>query len=85
MKPRIFGIETEYGVLSPNMREERLTTRLSELFYNRFLSNGARLYFDIGDHPEYCTPETSNPRDVVLYDRAGELIVLKEAQKENIR
>ncbi len=37
------------------------------------LTNGARLYVDHA-HPEYSAPETSNPRDAVLWDRAGEVI-----------
>ena len=37
---------------------------------NVILPNGARLYVDHA-HPEYSTPEVSNPRDAVLWDRAG--------------
>ncbi len=44
------------------------------------IDNGARFYVDM-DHPEYCTPETSNPRDLVIADKAGELIVLESAKK----
>lgn len=38
------------------------------------LTNGARYYVDHA-HPEYCTPECSGPRQVVVHDRAGEEIV----------
>ena len=38
------------------------------------LTNGARLYVDHA-HPEYSTPEVTNPRDVVLWDKAGELVM----------
>lgn len=42
--------------------------------YNRLLNkplvNGGRLYVD-GAHPEYSTPECTNPRQVVAYERAG--------------
>src|ERR671933_713819 len=38
---------------------------------NVILTNGARLYVDHA-HPEYSTPEVTNPRDVVLWDKAGE-------------
>jgi proteasome accessory factor A len=41
---------------------------------NVILTNGARLYVDHA-HPEYSTPECTNPRDVVLWDKAGEVIV----------
>ncbi|MGA8210696.1 MAG: depupylase/deamidase Dop [Nocardioidaceae bacterium] len=42
---------------------------------NVILTNGARLYVDHA-HPEYSTPECTNPRDVVLWDKAGEQIAL---------
>jgi proteasome accessory factor A len=38
---------------------------------NKLLANGGRLYVD-GAHPEYSTPECTNPRDVVRYEKAGE-------------
>ena len=41
---------------------------------NVILTNGARLYVDHA-HPEYSTPECTNPRDVVLWDKAGELVM----------
>ena len=41
---------------------------------NVILTNGARLYVDHA-HPEYSTPEVTNPRDVVLWDKAGERIM----------
>ncbi len=37
---------------------------------NVILTNGARLYVDHA-HPEYSSPEVTNPRDAVLWDRAG--------------
>lgn len=40
-----------------------------------FLQNGARLYIDTGNHPEYATPEATRSRDIVRYERAGERIV----------
>ena len=42
---------------------------------NVILTNGARLYVDHA-HPEYSTPECTNPRDVVLWDKAGEQVML---------
>jgi proteasome accessory factor A len=41
---------------------------------NKVLTNGGRLYVD-GAHPEYSTPETTNARDVVCYEKAGEWIL----------
>jgi proteasome accessory factor A len=40
-----------------------------------FLENGARLYLDVGSHPEYATPECDSIEDVVAHDKAGERIL----------
>lgn len=40
-----------------------------------FLSNGARLYIDIGEHPEYAGPECLDLADVVAQDLAGDAIL----------
>src|SRR5215218_9049462 len=42
---------------------------------NVILTNGARLYVDHA-HPEYSTPECTNPLDVVRWDKAGEQVAL---------
>jgi Pup amidohydrolase len=47
---------------------------------NVILTNGARLYVDHA-HPEYSTPECTNPRDVVLWDKAGERIMAEAARR----
>ncbi|MCA9463460.1 MAG: proteasome accessory factor PafA2 [Nitrospira sp.] len=41
---------------------------------NKILPNAGRLYVD-GAHPEYSTPECSNPREALIYERAGDQIV----------
>jgi proteasome accessory factor PafA2 len=41
---------------------------------NVILTNGARLYVDHA-HPEYSSPEVTSPRDLVLWDKAGEQIM----------
>jgi len=46
---------------------------------NVILTNGARLYVDHA-HPEYSTPEVTNPRDAVLWDKAGELIARRAGE-----
>ncbi len=43
---------------------------------NKLLANAGRLYVD-GAHPEYATPECGAARDLVAYERAGELVVAK--------
>ena len=40
-----------------------------------YLANGSRLYVDTGGHPELCTPECTNPWDVVRYILAGERLL----------
>jgi proteasome accessory factor A len=42
---------------------------------NVFLRNGARLYLDVGSHPEYATPECDSVPDLVVHDKAGERIL----------
>ncbi len=83
---RIFGIENEYGVtcvlggqrrLSPDEVARYLFRRVVSWgrSSNVFLENGARLYLDVGSHPEYATPECDSLYDVVAHDRAGERIL----------
>lgn len=56
------------------------------LNYNRLLNklvpNGGRLYVD-GAHPEYSTPECTNPRDLVAFERAGERTIARCLQALN--
>src|SRR5918998_1289232 len=47
---------------------------------NVILTNGARLYVD-HTHPEYSTPEVTNPRDIVLWDKAGEQVMAEAARR----
>jgi len=83
---RIFGIENEYGVtctlrgqrrLSPDETARYLFRRVLSWgrSSNVFLENGARLYLDVGSHPEYATPECDSLEDLVASDKAGERIL----------
>ncbi|ASO20075.1 proteasome accessory factor A [Actinoalloteichus hoggarensis] len=47
---------------------------------NVILTNGARLYVDHA-HPEYSAPEVTNPRDAVIWDKAGERIMEAAAMR----
>jgi Pup amidohydrolase len=47
---------------------------------NVILTNGARLYVDHA-HPEYSTPEVTNPLDLVLWDKAGERVMAEAARR----
>ena len=86
MERRIFGLENEYGVtctlrgqrrLSPNEVARYLFRRVVSWgrSSNVFLANGARLYLDVGSHPEYATPECDSIYDLVVHDKAGERIL----------
>jgi hypothetical protein len=46
---------------------------------NVVLTNGARLYVDHA-HPEYSSPEVTNPWDAVLWDRAGMALAAQAAR-----
>ncbi len=45
---------------------------------NMVLTNGARLYVDHA-HPEYSSPECSDPLQAALYDKAGEVVLARAA------
>jgi len=86
MERRIFGIENEYGITCLTRGQRTLTPDevARHLFRkvvawgrssNVFLSNGARLYLDVGSHPEYATPECDSILQLVAHDKAGERVV----------
>jgi proteasome accessory factor A len=118
--PKVFGIETEYGVhavssgeMSPTAassllinayvarlerrvgwdfedespgrdargfaREGSMPPEIETHLVNAVLTNGARYYVDHA-HPEYSTPECSDPLQLVLHDRAGELILARSME-----
>ncbi|MDQ1484530.1 MAG: proteasome accessory factor [Actinomycetota bacterium] len=83
MDRRIFGLENEYGVTCTFHGQRRLSPdEVARYLFRRvvswgrssnvFLRNGARLYLDVGSHPEYATPECDNVVDLVVHDKAGE-------------
>src|SRR5690625_6091628 len=79
-------MENEYGVTCTFRGQRRLSPDevARDLFRrvvswgrssNVFLRNGARLYLDVGSHPEYATPECDDLADLVAHDKAGERIL----------
>lgn len=50
---------------------------------NTFLSNGSRLYLDVGAHPEYATVECDSVESLLAYDRSGELLFADLARQAN--
>ncbi|MFB4278361.1 Pup--protein ligase [Nonomuraea sp. MTCD27] len=95
MDRRIFGLENEYGVTCTFRGQRRLSPdEVARYLFRRvvswgrssnvFLPNGARLYLDVGSHPEYATPECDNVVELVTHDKAGERILeglLVDAEK----
>ncbi|PZT69900.1 Pup--protein ligase [Streptomyces sp. SW4] len=86
MDRRIFGLENEYGVTCTFRGQRRLSPdEVARYLFRRvvswgrssnvFLRNGARLYLDVGSHPEYATPECDNAIELVTHDKAGERIL----------
>ena len=86
MDRRIFGIENEYGVTCTFKGQRRLSPdEVARYLFRRvvswgrssnvFLRNGARLYLDVGSHPEYATPECDSVRELIVHDKAGERIL----------
>src|SRR3954451_13809055 len=94
MDKRIFGVETEFGIsysapesrpLSPEEVARYLFRKVVTWgrSSNVFLTNGSRLYLDVGSHPEYATAECDDAAQLIAQDRAGELILedlMNEAQ-----
>ncbi|MBQ0926420.1 MULTISPECIES: Pup--protein ligase [Saccharopolyspora] len=86
MQRRIFGIETEFGVTCTFHGQRRLSPdEVARYLFRRvvswgrssnvFLRNGARLYLDVGSHPEYATAECDDLTQLVTHDKAGERIL----------
>ncbi len=86
MDRRIFGLENEYGVTCTLRGQRRLSPdEVARYLFRRvvswgrssnvFLENGARLYLDVGSHPEFATPECDDLEDLVAHDKAGERIL----------
>jgi proteasome accessory factor A len=94
---RIYGIENEYGVTCTLHGQRRLSPdEVARYLFRRvvswgrssnvFLENGARLYLDVGSHPEYATPECDSLSDLITHDKAGERILegLVESAEERL-
>ena len=86
MQRRIFGLESEFGVTCTLRGQRRLSPDEAARYLfrsvvswgrssNVFLENGARLYLDVGSHPEYATPECDDILDLVAHDKAGERLL----------
>ncbi|NMD26339.1 MAG: Pup--protein ligase, partial [Actinobacteria bacterium] len=98
MERRIYGLENEYGVTCTLRGQRRLSPdEVARYLFrkvvswcrssNVFLQNGARLYLDVGSHPEYATPECDSLYDLVVHDKAGERILegLLQSAEQRLR
>jgi proteasome accessory factor A len=96
MDRRIFGLENEYGVTCTLRGQRRLSPdEVARYLFRRvvswgrssnvFLENGARLYLDVGSHPEYATPECDSIADLVAHDKAGERILEQLVSSAEVR
>ena len=95
---RIIGVETEYGITCapatdgpPPMDADHAARELFDPVVQRsrssnvFTRGGARLYLDVGSHPEFATAECDRLEDVLAQDRAGELVMADLAEQANAR
>ena len=98
MRRRIFGIENEFGITCTLRGQRRLSPdEVARYLFrsvvswgrssNVFLENGARLYLDVGSHPEYATPECDDLHDLVAHDKAGERVLenLQRSAEQRLR
>lgn len=95
---RIFGVETEYGLTCasttggvPPLDADHAARELFAPVVERgrtsnvFTRGGARLYLDVGSHPEFATAECDRLEDLLAQDRAGELTMADLAATANER
>ncbi len=70
------GFEMPRAVAHPSQLTDEWAAAESDdpALANVVLTNGARLYVDHA-HPEYSSPEVTTPRDLITWDRAGELVM----------
>lgn len=73
-------LHDETLIKNPSYKTEPVHTDIGKT--DRMLLNGARFYVDMG-HPEYSTPECSNPLDLVIHDKAGEMILNETRKRRN--
>ncbi|NEG88576.1 Pup--protein ligase [Bifidobacterium aerophilum] len=92
---RIFGVETEYGVSVTGADRPIDAGQVAMMMFrpivsrsrstNTYLTNGSRLYLDVGSHPEYATAEARCPTDALAQDLAGELVMRRLAAQAQER
>jgi proteasome accessory factor A len=68
------GFQVDGEKYTPNQQEN--------IARNKTLVNGARYYVDHA-HPEYSCPEVTNPRELVIHEKAGERILEASRREAN--
>ena len=68
------GFQVDGEKYTPNQQEN--------IARNKTLINGARYYVDHA-HPEYSCPEVTNPRELVVHEKAGERILEASRREAN--
>ncbi len=82
---RIMGVETEFGITAtidgrPVLGPEEVARYLFRPIVAKYQSSNifslsaARLYLDVGSHPEYATAECDSLTQLLNHDKAGERI-----------
>lgn len=94
---RILGIETEYGLtcVAPDGTRKLTPDDAARYLFrnvvakarssNVFLTNGSRLYLDVGSHPEYATAECDDLEQLIAHERAGDLIMQQMADDAELQ
>ncbi|AZA11418.1 Pup--protein ligase [Corynebacterium gerontici] len=94
---RVTGIETEYGITciqeggAKRLPAEEIARYMFRPVVeqwsssNVFLTNGSRLYLDVGSHPEVATAECDTLSSLIAHERAGDRIVDELARKAEDR
>lgn len=74
------GFDMGRGVAHPSQLTDEWGSDDDPTMANVVLTNGARLYVDHA-HPEYSSPEVDSPRDGLIWDRAGELVMQEAVRR----
>ncbi len=74
------GFDMGRGVAHPSQLTDEWGSDEDPTLANVVLTNGARLYVDHA-HPEYSSPEVTTPRAGLIWDRAGELVMVEAVRR----
>lgn len=91
----LFGCETEFAILDGWAQSRAICIHCRAVAgrpalhdldgLGVFLGNGARVYIDHGRHNEYCTPECTDPLELLACELAGRRIMAAAAAEAGLR